>query len=307
MGFLTIMSDLSVKIQKVHIFWRPRGEKPEEMADICKPAGKDVIHIAGYGGFAEWLLYKGSKSVASVDYYPDPVNANRIQKAIFENFNFLIAHLLMINREMYAGEYRQWLKKLHEQTRLSVDYLDRYFTYIQDYFNSGGGHYETMTPFSLQDCFPYIDNQEAFDKIEIAIKNGKWKKIVQSEFVDFLKEQEESSADIIYASSVRNWMLDSYLDEHYGNVGPELSFVGKPISQRTDFPLEVMERFEKEFDNPLAKAAYRCLRNGGAFIEVEPLFRAEFPNYPIPFHSYWGRFDDASDSNSCFRKAIVKK
>lgn len=240
------MAKLSVNIIPQYIQYRPYNESPREISDIINPKGKDIINIAAYGGYALRLLMNGANNVKSIDISKNSINANNILKTLILCFDYNGNIKFMKNLTS-----RKEKEKLSELSEVSMNYILNYFSGVKYNVNH----------------FPQLKNKENFEIIKRAIKDERWQ-IYNSELLIFLEKQEPNSTDAIHASTVRNWILNSYIHKFDG---------------------EAREKWTEEFDKPLAISAYNCLKPGGVFIDALP--PDFFPQLPLDLFGTWKQFN----------------
>jgi S-adenosylmethionine:diacylglycerol 3-amino-3-carboxypropyl transferase len=242
--------------------YRPYAENPQISVEICEPQGKDVVHLAAYGGYALWFFLTGAKSVSSVDLSRESFRVNKLQQTMISSFDYKDNLSLMKNLASNS-----LLEDLSQKADMEINYLKNYFEQVSLYSRNS------------TDNFPQLQGEDIFEKIKSSIQLGKWE-IFQEDLLDFLQKRKEDSVDIIYVSTLRNWIFQHYLN------------LNKSFQKN-------IQLFLEEVDNPLAESSYKCLRNDGKFVDLLPDKITSLPRFRIDTNSRrgpWGIFNDFPQS-----------
>jgi len=171
----------------------------------------------------------------------------------------------MQQSECYIPENRIEIlfKKISDSEDLSLSQVDNYFVRLQAEL---GLYWESdIIKEIFESFYPHTKSGEDFMKVKRKIKQNKWQ-IQKAELLGFLKTQPENSYDAICSSSVRNFVL----------FRADCKDIETKYSSEEEF-------WEKEYNQPLFKEIYRCLRKNGRYVEaIIPRSVWGFEQKPFP-------------------------
>ncbi len=236
---------------------------------MVAPSGKNIINIAAYGGYALWLFHDGARRVTSVDISENAIRVNRLLKSTISQFDF------RTNQRVMSGQITQAeVETLSALTQTTERYVRRYFSEV------------AVNGRNSSNNFPQLRDERSFSIIKNAMETqGSWR-ICRAELIDFLEQEPDQSADTIYASTVRNWVLEDY------------EALDKSVAR---------QRWSEEFDARLARAAHACLKLGGSFIDMRIGAPYECPKVPLDFATSWSMFDHLALSEHLKHASVAIK
>lgn len=235
--------------------FEPRSECVEDIVKHTRPADKHVLSVAAYG-YPFVFLAEGAQNVVAFDIDSEAVGWN----------HFLRAATL-------ALEHEESLKLLERKVSRKpsaelIDMCERIAQFLPEkwaaqamvsanYYEMIHGVYKNAT----KRIFPHVKDKETYEFVRCKIRSGGLE-IRNMELLDFMEQlnAEGKRFDVIYASSIRNWVLLKKFDS----------------DERA---------FERMYDIPLGRCVFDVLSKGGVFYEAlifdpkMPARRTDSTNY----------------------------
>lgn len=219
----------------------PVGENPQKMARLFNIEGKKVLNIAGYGGYALWLLLEGAQHVTSLDVSRRTISQNENIRGSIKTLSY------EEQQEILSHPYCSF--SLREKIRLSREMSEDDDDDGIEYFFS---KLKTRGVDTYRKGFPHLASKRKYKILQQRLQEDVWC-IERAELLEFLTKQEENSFEVIYSSSVRNYV--KYRIPNWKNFS-----------------------WEDDYNAPLANQAYRVLADNGYFVEaVIPEDSWDFP------------------------------
>jgi hypothetical protein len=224
--------------------YAPVQEDISRIIELSNPQGKSVLTVSAYG-YALPFIAAGAKNVTSFDISPDQTAWNHFVRSMIMNTSF------EYNQEFF---YYPFFKQ-KEKKRIDIpwkilladipgEYKSTTIQLAQEYlFDSK----EIEQVDDIREIYPHLI-EEIFENMQEGIKN--WR-IIEGEFIDVLKQQQEKF-DIINGSTIRSWV-----HRKYSNI----------------------RSFGKEYNLPLLQLVHQRLNPRGIFLDTE-IDNFIFPEYP---------------------------
>lgn len=227
--------------ESTDMFYFPKFENPDYILEACKSEGKDVLAIAGFG--YPFTFLSEARTVKGIDISKRQILWNRYLKEI------------MALPHQYAKAVV--LAGYTPHTDIETSYLIKGF-------NRRALRLSKLDPKIIKRNYKFILDPKTFEKTKEKLSDLN---IDQDELVEFLSKSESESFDIIYMSSVRQWVCNDF-------------------KRRNETEREHLERFANEYDRRLAREVIRTLRRGGLVYEAN-VNTMRFRTMPISDFAYW--------------------
>lgn len=240
-------------------FFVPVSESLEDIVTHTNPKSKRILSVAAYG-YPLTFLSEGAKEVLSFDVDYSKISWNHFLRA-----------------SLSALDYEENLAFLRcDRDKLNIDGVrdieNRVIPFIPIPFREEAIKYMWIFQLcydfladEITQIYPHVRDETTYRRVKETVNNGGWE-ILQNELLTLLEDVERSQSgrqfDVIYTSSIRNWVLDA--------------------RYKAD-----VQRFEEEYDRELGRLVSSHLDEDGVFYEV--LIPAQgFPRVKISPRLYRG-------------------
>ncbi len=242
--------------------FKPKCENLTDILEHTKPTGKCVLSVAAYG-YPLVFLAEGAKRLVSFDVDYKSILWNRFLRDLIKQQNYQ-QHIDSLFTPIESPDNNLIKKKFGECIQQSNPfYKDRLIDLLVQFYEDLNRMKEIPT------FYPHVKDAQTYAHVKQAIERGQWI-ITQRELKELLKyptEDDSIKYDVIYTSSIRNWVLHH---RFAGNV----------------------KEFEEEYDKELGALVSQSLNPAGVFYEAlittENRYPRSFPRNKITPDLYTG-------------------
>lgn len=236
--------------------FEPVSESLQDVVGYTNSVDKRILAVASYGGFPLAFLAEGAKYVLSFDVDAKKIGWNHFLRAstLALSYRENLAFFQHQHDALTPQDIRDRVESL-----IPVEYAQEAFNRVI-IFHLCYPHLANM----VTTLYPHLRDEQTYQRVKDTVSRGDWE-IRQEELRALLRGEALSGKDgfdIMYTSSIRNWVLDI---RYQGDV----------------------ERFETEYDGELGKLATGLLHGRGIFYEAL-IFADGFPKVRIPSRLYPG-------------------
>ena len=242
--------------------FKPKSENLVDIVKHTKPKGKHVFSVAAYG-YPIVFLAEGAEMVVSCDVDYKSVLWNRFLRDLIRQQSYQ-QHIDSLFTSIESPDVDKVAKKLGGCIQPSKPfYWDRLIDLLVQFYEDLNAMKE------IPSFYPHVRDAQTYALVRQAVERGCWT-ITQMELREFLKSMNGNDSpklDVIYASSIRNWVLHH---RFAGNINA----------------------FKEDYDRELGALVSQSLNPKGVFYEAlidnDTLSPVRFPRNGIEENLYLG-------------------